>query len=131
MKAPVPTEVGERIRLRRESRGWSQNDLARELLIHPQTVSRWETGDRLPGTEDLVKLCSTFGASIEALLWGGVDPVPLPRSLVDFFQSDEGKRLTDSQREGLARLLDGYEVDDAALKSALFLLHRQKISEAS
>lgn len=125
MKSPNATEVGDRIRLRREMLGWSQNELAREILVHPQTVSRWETGERLPGTEDLVKLCSVFSVSIETLLWGGVEAVPLPSALVTFFRTEEGKRLTDAQKEGLARLLDGYEIDEATLKSAIFLLHRQ------
>jgi transcriptional regulator with XRE-family HTH domain len=109
--------------------GWSQNELAREILVHPQSISRWETGDRLPGTEDLVKLSAAFGVSIDALLWGVETEMPLPTSLVQFFRTDEGKSLTDAQRIGLARLLDGYEIDEAALKSALFLLHRQPLKE--
>jgi transcriptional regulator with XRE-family HTH domain len=131
VKTPNATDVGDRVRLRREMLGLSQNELARELLVHPQTISRWETGERLPGTEDLVKLCSVFSVSIEALLWGGIETVPLPNALVAFFRTDEGKRLTDAQREGLARLLDGYEIDEATLKSALFLLHRQPLTKAS
>ncbi len=121
MKMPNASEVGARIRQWREARSWSQNDLAVSLGVHPQSVHRWEKG-RVPETEDLVKLSSAFGVPIERILCGGDQDMALPQSLVDFFNTQSGKQLTGSQQLALAELLDGYDVDESALKSALFLL---------
>ena len=36
--------TGSQIKALREKLGWNQVQLARELLVHPMTVSRWERG---------------------------------------------------------------------------------------
>ena len=118
---PNPSEVGARIRQWREARSWSQNDLAVHLGVHPQSVHRWEKG-RVPETEDLVKLSGAFGVTLERILFGGDQDMALPAALVAFFNSPQGRLLSGSQQLALAELLDGYEVDEARLKSALFLL---------
>jgi transcriptional regulator with XRE-family HTH domain len=40
--------IGERIKLAREEKGWSQEDLATKLGVEPPTISRWETGAHAP-----------------------------------------------------------------------------------
>lgn len=37
------------IRDLRKRMGWSQDDLARRVLVHQITISRWENGFRSPG----------------------------------------------------------------------------------
>src|SRR5438876_12421793 len=60
--------VGERIRELRNKyaggSGISQEGLANELEIAPNTVSRWETGTYRPGIDDLDRLGRFFGVSI-------------------------------------------------------------------
>lgn len=122
---PNASEVGARIKQWRESREWSQNELAVTLGVHPQSVHRWEKG-RVPETDDLVKLASAFGVTLERLLFGGEENMALPGALLSFFKTEEGKNLTGSQQLALAELLDGYEIDGARLQSALFLLLGKK-----
>lgn len=44
--------------------GLSQEQLAKELDINPNTISRWELGSFKPGIEELEKLSKFFGVSI-------------------------------------------------------------------
>lgn len=54
-------------RLRTE-KGISQEELAKELLVTRQAVSRWETGDTIPNTETLKLLSKFYDVSINTLL---------------------------------------------------------------
>ncbi len=55
------------LRRAREQRGWSQERLAQELEVSPQTVSRWECGTAFPYPHFREKLCLLFEKSIEEL----------------------------------------------------------------
>ena len=54
-------------RLRTE-KGLSQDELAEKVFVTRQAVSRWETGETVPGTETLKLLSNLFGVSINTLL---------------------------------------------------------------
>ena len=54
-------------RLRTQS-GMSQDELAEKVFVTRQAVSRWETGDTVPGTETLKLLSNLFKVSINTLL---------------------------------------------------------------
>ena len=46
--------------------GLSQEVLARNLGVAPNTISRWETGTYIPGITDLEKITRFFGVSIHS-----------------------------------------------------------------
>ena len=52
----------------RVSRGLTQEQLARRVLVTRQAVSRWETGETEPNTETLKLLSREFDVSINTLL---------------------------------------------------------------
>ena len=52
----------------RTEKGISQEDLAREVFVTRQAVSRWETGETVPNTETLKLLSGFFQVSINTLL---------------------------------------------------------------
>ena len=54
-------------RLRTE-KGISQEELAKELLVTRQAVSRWENGDTIPNTETLKLLSKFYDVTINTLL---------------------------------------------------------------
>ncbi len=59
--------VAVRIRDLREAygkEGISQEVLAKEIKVTPNTISRWETGTYRPSLEDLDRLARFFGVSI-------------------------------------------------------------------
>ncbi len=52
----------------RSEKGVSQDELAAQLFVTRQAVSRWETGETVPNTETLKRLSSYFDVSINTLL---------------------------------------------------------------
>ena len=55
------------LKLRTEKR-LSQEELAEKVFVTRQAVSRWETGETVPGTETLKLLSRLFDVSINTLL---------------------------------------------------------------
>lgn len=64
---PRPTNSSPIARLRRE-RGLTQAQLAELTGCTQKDISRWETGERNPGTKSLIKLSKALGCRIETLL---------------------------------------------------------------
>jgi transcriptional regulator with XRE-family HTH domain len=57
-------------RLRRD-KDWTQLDLADQLNVTHQAVSRWEKGDSFPDIAVLARMAALFGISVDDLLNGG------------------------------------------------------------
>lgn len=55
------------IRLRRQS-GWSQEELAEQMNVTRQSVSKWEGAQAVPDLEKIVRLSELFGVSTDYLL---------------------------------------------------------------
>src|SRR6059058_5273456 len=55
------------LRLERESRGWSQEDLAEKVGTSQKVVSRWERGESTPLPYYRQKLCQLFGRNLAEL----------------------------------------------------------------
>ena len=52
----------------RKSNNYTQDDLARELGISRQAVSKWETGMTIPDLEILLKISKLYGITINDIL---------------------------------------------------------------
>ncbi len=52
----------------RKKNGWSQEQLASELGISRQSVSKWESGMSIPDLDKVIKLSALFGVSTDYLL---------------------------------------------------------------
>lgn len=59
---------GEALAALREELGLTQEELARELFVTRQAVSRWERGDTTPGIDMIKLIAATTGAPITRLL---------------------------------------------------------------
>lgn len=70
----IPNEL---LRVEREERHWSQEELASKLGVdNVRTVKRWEKGTHLPHPEHCRKLEEIFGKDIRALGWGNENDIP-------------------------------------------------------
>lgn len=61
-------ELGQRIKTLRRSKGLSQENLAKQLGISRQAISKWEAGISQPDIDNIIQLCKTFEISADDLL---------------------------------------------------------------
>ena len=52
----------------RTKNGWSQEELAEQLGVSRQAVSKWESGASIPDLDKIIRLSSIFGVSTDYLL---------------------------------------------------------------
>jgi len=94
--APLPEgtlSTAEKLQTLRRSRGLSQEQLANQLNISRQAISKWELGDSFPDAENLLALSRLYGVSIDYILnpdWTQPPaavpaPVPFWKKAVDWF----------------------------------------------
>lgn len=57
-----------RLREIRKARGISQLKLAMDLNTNQNSISRYETGEREPGINELIKIADYFDISVDYLL---------------------------------------------------------------
>ena len=67
--------IGDRLLKLRRERNLSQEDLANELDVSRQTVSKWETNQSMPDFDKIVPICKYFGITTDELLTGDKDIV--------------------------------------------------------
>lgn len=60
--------VGEHIKMLRHEKKLSQQDLADQLRISRQSVSRWENGTALPTFDNIVAISDDFGVTLDELI---------------------------------------------------------------
>lgn len=60
--------LGEKIAALRKQNNWSQEDLAEQLQISRQSVSKWESGASIPDLDRIIKMSALFGVSTDYLL---------------------------------------------------------------
>lgn len=63
-------EFHERLRAMRENRGMKQNEAAAKIGIKNNTLSSYESGDRQPDYNTLIKIADLYEVSVEYLLRG-------------------------------------------------------------
>lgn len=64
--------LGENIYKLRSNKNWSQTDLANELDVSRQSVSKWENNSAVPDLERLIKMSSIFDTSLDDIVFGNI-----------------------------------------------------------
>lgn len=64
--------INEKLRACRLNMGLTQQQVAEKLDVTRQAVTKWESGESLPSTQNLVTLCRLYGVTLEYLT-GGTD----------------------------------------------------------
>ena len=67
MDKSMQQDLGKRIRNLREDAHMSQAELARELQVSRQAVSRWESGSSVPDASIVSDLCRALGVKYESV----------------------------------------------------------------
>ena len=99
-----------RIREERQKRGWKQADLAEMLHTKPQTISRYEIGERFPDFDTIDQLCTIFGVTADYLLGrSNVPTAALPEA--DWLLLDAYHRATLRDRQLVDSILQEYRAE--------------------
>ena len=61
-------KINEKLISLRKEKGWSQEELANQLNVSRQAISKWELGESLPDTNNIMQLSKLYGKSIDDLL---------------------------------------------------------------
>lgn len=61
-------KLEEKIMLLRKQRGWSQEELAAQMDVSRQSVSKWESGLSIPDIDKIILLSKIFGTTTDYLL---------------------------------------------------------------
>lgn len=64
-------ETAARLTQLRKERGLSQEELAEELHVSRQAVSKWERAESSPDTDNLIALGQLYGITLDELIHGG------------------------------------------------------------
>lgn len=51
----------------RKNKRISQSDIAKIMKVKQNTVSQWETGERMPGVVQALRLADILGTTVESL----------------------------------------------------------------
>ena len=70
IKGVVRMNIGDRIRNLRKEKNLSQEEVAEELQISRQSVSKWESGQSVPEISKVIQLSDLLGVSTDDLLRG-------------------------------------------------------------
>lgn len=60
----------------RKQKGLTQMDLAEQLNVSRQAISRWEVGVAIPSTDNLKVLAELYGVQVDFLLNDGLEEAP-------------------------------------------------------
>ena len=78
--------IGERITMLRKERQLSQGQLAQQLGVSRQAVSKWENGQTSPDTVKLIQLAELLDTEVEYLATGNkpvYEPAPIVVNVVE------------------------------------------------
>ena len=84
----TPGEIGERIRVARQERRITQEELASAVGVSRSAVAQWETGRSGQVTGNLARIAQVLGVGVEFLMHGSG-----PRGLPEANSADEAAML--------------------------------------
>ncbi len=94
----MTNNFGEKIKQLRQNQGLTQEQLARQLGVTAQAVSKWENGSNMPDITLLTDIADCFGVTVDELLRGM--KVSTGQSLQRYVHSHEFQSLSDDEKLG-------------------------------
>ena len=91
--------AGEKIRACRQAAGLSQEKVAELVGVSRQAVTKWESGQSAPSTENLLRLAEVLGTTVDLLVGTSAERPPLAADQSDFLYRAEGERRRIGQQQ--------------------------------
>ena len=86
--------LGKKIKLYREKKNMTQNEIANILGVRPATISKYENGDLEPNIESLKKIADLFEISVDELLREEEDTFDISKiNVLDILREQKDTRL--------------------------------------
>jgi transcriptional regulator with XRE-family HTH domain len=99
---------GEKMKLLRKEKGWSQEELSKKIETDTRQVSLYENNKVAPSAETIVRISKVFNISIDYLLIDEMSRRPLSmndESIFDNIQKME--LLTEDEKKSVFNIIDG------------------------
>jgi transcriptional regulator with XRE-family HTH domain len=109
--------LGERLRIARERKGYSQTEVYRRTNINNKTLSRYELDGSEPDLETLKLLSELYEADYEWLSTGGTSTTNSNKDEIDIAKRMEQIRKDLTSEDGL--LFNGEPMSEEAIESFL------------
>ena len=71
----------------RKKNGWSQEELAEQLSVSRQSVSKWEGAQAVPDLQKIIAMADIFGVSTDYLLKDEIEPENVAASIISNVES--------------------------------------------
>lgn len=107
--------LAEKITALRKRNGWSQEELAEQLDISRQSVSKWESAATIPDLDKILKMSNLFGVSTDYLLKDEIEEITAYES--DIKDENEIKSISPEEANTFMDLVKNTSVFFAAAAS--------------
>ena len=96
----------EKLQALRKSKGMSQEQLAACVNVSRQAISKWELGESMPDTTNVIQLSNLFSVSIDYLLKDELEE-DLAGQMGSMSVSPEAANWPKARKQGLAMIISG------------------------
>jgi transcriptional regulator with XRE-family HTH domain len=109
--------LGERLRIARERKGYSQTEVYRRTNINNKTLSRYEKDGSEPDKDTLITLSNLYDVRVEWLVTGKATPTSSNKNETDIAKRMEQIRKDLTSEDGL--LFNGEPMSEEAVESLM------------
>lgn len=106
----------------RKKCGWSQEELADQLKVSRQSVSKWESGMSVPDMNKIVSMSRLFGVSTDYLLKEEIEQYHLSDAEAEEIDEGEGVRMVIAEQANEFMDLRAEFAGKLAAAVAMFIL---------
>ena len=129
--------IGETIRKLRKERNLTQEELAEQLNVTSQAISKWENGTGMPDISQVLPLASVFGVSTDVLfgIAGLNDAEEVEKIIDELHLKNKNLEIDDYEQyrcltEALERYPNNHKLLYSCFVKGVFLLHTDLSKEA-
>lgn len=114
--------LADKIILLRKKCSWSQEELAQQLDISRQSVSKWESGASVPDLDKIIKMSGIFGVSTDYLLKDELEEIEFAASEKEGKSDEAGVRSISPEEANEFMDLTWKSAKNIAIAVVLFIL---------
>ena len=103
----------------RKKNGWSQEELANQLGVSRQAVSKWESASSVPDLQRVLELSKLFGVTTDYLLKDEIGPEPVAERMV--YSGEELRKVSMEEANAFLALKENITVITNGIRALMKL----------